>query len=437
MPGVVIVGTQWGDEGKGKITDVLAESADMVVRYQGGPNAGHTVVAQGKTYRLHLIPSGILHGKACVIGNGVVIDPQSLIEEIDGLERQGHDINGVLHISDAAHVIMPYHVIMDQAQEALRGSDRIGTTGRGIGPAYADKTARAGIRVGDLLDEEVFRQRLSGHLKQVNHLLIQVYHLPPLAEADIIDQYLQYAQRLRPLVVDTSLVINEALAQGQRVVFEGAQGTMLDLDHGTYPYVTSSYPTAGGACIGAGVGPTAIDYVIGVAKGYTSRVGDGPFPTELLDATGEWIREKGNEYGTTTGRPRRCGWLDAVVLRHAVRVSGLDALALVHLDTLGGLPTIKVAAAYEHNGTELKEMPRNSNLLAQCRPVYEELPGWEDESMAGVTSFDEFPEEAKQYVRRVEELVGVPVHILSIGPDRMQTIIRTDIFTAAQGRRGV
>lgn len=435
MPGVVIVGTQWGDEGKGKVTDVLAETADMVVRYQGGPNAGHTVVAKGTTYRLHLIPSGILHGKACVIGNGVVIDPGSLIKEIDGLEAQGHQVDGVLHISDAAHLIMPYHVTLDQAQEALRGENRIGTTGRGIGPAYADKTARAGIRVADLLDEQLFRQRLKEQLEHVNHLLMQVYHLAPMNEEEIAETYLSHAERLRPFVTDTSIVINEALKGGKYVVFEGAQGTMLDLDHGTYPFVTSSSPTAGGACIGAGVGPTHIDYVIGVAKAYTSRVGDGPFPTELLDDTGVWIREKGREYGTTTGRPRRCGWLDTVVLRHAVRVSGLDALAMVHLDTLGGLETVRVAAAYEYEGQILTEMPRNVRVLSQCRPVYEDLPGWDDETMKGVTTFEDLPPEAKAYVARVEELVGVPVHLLSIGPDRSQTIVRQDIFAAAGRRR--
>lgn len=432
MPTVVIVGAQWGDEGKGKITDFLAEQADMVVRYQGGANAGHTVVVGDATYKLHHMPSGIIHGKICVIGNGCVVDPKILIREIDYLHDRGIQTENRLLISDSAHLIMPYHQRLDELQEERRGDGRIGTTKQGIGPAYADKAARTGIRVGDLLDEELFRERLQRQVEHVNELLDRVYSSEPFDAGEIAEQYLALAERLRPYVVDTVLAINEAIDRGDRVVFEGAQGTMLDIDHGTYPYVTSSYPTAGGACIGSGVGPTKIDHIIGVAKAYTSRVGDGPFPTELNDEIGEWIRTKGREYGTTTGRPRRCGWLDAVVLRHAARVSGLGGLALVHLDTLGGLETIRIASAYEYNGQRLENLPRNYRVLAQCKPIYEDLPGWSDD-ISGVQRFEDLPENAKRYVRRVEELVGVPVELVSLGPDRVQTIPVRDVFVNTRG----
>nr|MBO2508005.1 adenylosuccinate synthase [Bacillota bacterium] len=435
MPSVVIVGAQWGDEGKGKITDFLARDADMVVRYQGGANAGHTVVVDGVTYKLHLVPSGIIHGKTCVIGNGCVVDPETLLREIEYLHGHGVDTQGRLWISDAAHLIMPYHQRLDALQEQLRGDQRIGTTGRGIGPAYADKAARTGIRVGDLLDEALFRQRLERNVRQLNDLMHRVYDSEPFDVRAIAEQYLDLASRLRPYITDTAALINEALDQGRRVLFEGAQGTMLDLDHGSYPYVTSSYPSAGGACIGAGVGPTRIDHVIGVAKAYTSRVGDGPFPTELDDEIGEWIRQKGREFGTTTGRPRRCGWLDAVVLRHAVQVSGLGGLALVHLDTLGGLERVRIASAYEYRGQRLERLPHGAHQLAQCRPIYEELPGW-DEDISSARRFEDLPENARNYVRRVEALVGVPVQLLSIGPDRAQTIALDDVFAAAARARG-
>lgn len=427
MPGVVIVGVQWGDEGKGKITDFLAEHADLVVRYQGGANAGHTVVVDGQTYKLHLIPSGVIHGKVCVIGNGCVIDPETLVTEIDYLHDRGINLAGRLLISDTAHLILPYHKQLDALQEEHRGNHRIGTTRRGIGPAYADKAARMGLRVGDLLDEKLFRERLERSVRQVNDLLFRVYDSQPVAADEIADRYLALAQKIKSFIGDTSLAINRALDAGKRVLFEGAQGTMLDLDHGSYPFVTSSHPTAGGACIGAGVGPTRIDHVIGVAKAYTSRVGDGPFPTELKDATGDWIREKGREFGTTTGRPRRCGWLDAVVLRYAVRVSGLGGLALVHLDTLGGLDTVRIASAYEYRGQRLEEMPHSIEVLAECEPIYEELPGWQ-EDISTLRSFDDLPENARRYLRRVEQLVGVPVQLLSIGPDRVQTIALQDVF---------
>ena len=435
MPSVVIVGAQWGDEGKGKITDFLAERADMVVRYQGGANAGHTVVVDGRTYKLHLVPSGIIHGKTSVIGNGCVVDPETLVAEIEYLHANGIPTEGRLLLSDAAHLIMPFHKRLDALQEQRRGEDRIGTTGRGIGPAYADKAARVGLRVGDLLEEKYFVERLRRSVQAVNDVLHRVYDSEPFDADAIAEQYLAYGRRLRPYITDTSVAINDALDAGRRVLFEGAQGTMLDLDHGSYPYVTSSYPTAGGACIGAGVGPTKIDHVIGVAKAYTSRVGDGPFPTELLDATGDWIRQKGREYGTTTGRPRRCGWLDVVVLRHAVRVSGLGGLALVHLDTLGGLERVRIASAYEYRGQRLEHMPHSAHVLAECKPVYEELPGWE-EDISSLKRFEDLPENARRYVRRVEELVGVPVQVLSIGPDRAQTIALEDVFAAAARRRG-
>lgn len=434
MPAVVIVGAQWGDEGKGKITDFLADTAEMVVRYQGGANAGHTVVVKDQTYKLHLIPSGILHGKNCVIGNGAVIDPESLLTEIRYLSDRGFDLAGLLRISEAAHIIMPYHLRLDEVQEEQRGTLKIGTTGRGIGPAYADKAARSGIRMIDLLDEAVFRQRLTYNLEQVNHLLSRVYNAEPLDLDEILTAYLEYADQLRPFISDTSVLINRSLDAGNRVVFEGAQGTMLDLDHGTYPYVTSSYPTAGGACIGSGVGPTRIDHVIGVAKAYTSRVGDGPFPTELDDETGDWIRRRGKEFGTTTGRPRRCGWLDAVVLRYAVRVSGLGGLALVHLDTLGGLDTIKIASAYEYQGKVYDELPHSLEVLSEGRPVYEELPGWQ-EDIQTLSRYEDLPVNARAYVERIEQLLGVPVQILSIGPERSQTISRSDVFDDARAAK--
>ncbi|GAB6877406.1 adenylosuccinate synthase [Thermaerobacter litoralis] len=426
MATVVIVGAQWGDEGKGKITDYLAEQADMVVRYQGGANAGHTVVVGDTEYRLHLIPSGILHGKRCVIGNGVVLDPAVFLREIEYLEERGHAVDAIA-VSSAAHVIMPYHKRLDELEEAGRGEDRIGTTRQGIGPAYRDKAARTGIRVEDLLDEAQFRRLLRRNLDQVNRLLERVYGVEGYDYDQVLEEYLGYAERLRPFVTDTWRLINDAVDAGQRVLFEGAQGTMLDLDHGTYPYVTSSYPTAAGACIGAGIGPTRIDQVIGVAKAYTSRVGDGPFPTELLDETGDWIRERGHEYGTTTGRPRRCGWLDAVVLRYAARVSGLTGLAITRLDTLGGLDRVKICVAYELDGQRIEDLPAGAGRLARCRPIYEELPGW-PEGLSGLTRWEDVPAAARRYLERISELVGVPVALVSIGRERAQTLGLADVF---------
>jgi len=424
---VVVVGTQWGDEGKGKITDFLARKAHMVVRYQGGSNAGHTVVVDGEEFRLHLIPSGILYeDKICVIGNGVVIELGVLVRELQYLQERGKNTSN-LRISDNAHLVMPYHRRLDEIEEEQRGEDRLGTTKRGIGPAYRDKAARFGLRVCDLLERETFRKKLATRLEQVNHLLCQVYGTEGFDLEEMEAEFRRYADIIEPHVVDTSLIINQALDAGQNVLFEGAQGTLLDLDHGTYPYVTSSHPTAGGACIGAGVGPTKIDRVIGVTKAYTSRVGDGPFPTELTGETGDWIREKGHEYGTTTGRPRRCGWLDTVILRHAVRVSGLTGLALTRLDTLGGLKEIKICRGYRYRGRLLTEFPHSLDVLKECEPVYEEVPGW-DIDISHLTDYDDLPVEAKNYLQRVEELAGVKIDLVSIGRERAQTISLHRVF---------
>lgn len=426
MPTLVLVGAQWGDEGKGKMTDFLAEEADMVVRYQGGNNAGHTVVVGEKTYKLHLIPSGILHGKACVIGNGVVVDPEVLLAELEYLAREGADVGRVV-ISDAAHLIMPYHKVLDAVEEHRRGQGKIGTTLRGIGPAYRDKFARTGIRVADLLDQAVFREKLARNLEQVNPLLEKIYETQGFDFEQVAESYLAYADQIRPYVADSSIIINAAIDRGEKVLFEGAQGTLLDIDHGTYPYVTSSYPTAGGACIGSGVGPTKIDQVVAVAKAYTSRVGDGPFPTELHDEMGDWLRERGHEYGTTTGRPRRCGWLDTVILRYSVRVSGLSGLAITKLDTLTGLKRIPICVAYRYEGKVLEELPHRLDVLAACEPVYEELPGWH-EDISAVRRFEDLPKAARDYIRRIEELSGAPVVLISVGADRTATLERQELF---------
>jgi len=424
---VVLIGAQWGDEGKGKLTDFLAQQADVVVRYQGGNNAGHTVVVDGREFKLHLIPSGILYPNTlCVIGNGVVVDPGVLVRELDYLEREGISTAN-LRISDIAHVIMPYHQRLDVLEEEQRGNNRIGTTKRGVGPAYMDKAARIGIRIGELVDPEEFRPKLVQVLAEKNRLLERVYGDKGFDLDDIVTQYSEYARRLAPLVTDTSVVINEAIAAGKKVLFEGAQGTLLDVDHGTYPYVTSSHPTAGGACIGAGVGPTRITRVVGVAKAYTTRVGEGPFPTELKDAMGDQIRARGVEFGTTTGRPRRTGWLDAVILKYAVRVSGLGALALTKLDVLDDLPVIKICTGYRYRGELLRDLPHSLKVLGECTPEYEELPGWQQD-ITGVTSLAGLPVNARRYIERVEELTGVPVAIIAVGPGRRQTITVRDVF---------
>ncbi|UWG97238.1 adenylosuccinate synthase [Dehalobacter sp. DCM] len=427
MAAVVLIGTQWGDEGKGKITDFLAEKADMVVRYQGGNNAGHTVVIGKETFKLHLIPSGIFYSeKVCVIGNGVVIDPKVLIEELDYLDNRGVKTSN-LKISSSAHVIMPYHRILDALEEESKGDKKIGTTKRGIGPAYKDKASRTGIRISDFLDKEDLAAKLQDNLKEKNLLITKIYGHEPLKYEDVLEECLMYAERIRPYVVDASLEINNCLADGKKVLFEGAQGTLLDLDHGTYPYVTSSNPIAGGACVGAGVGPTRISKVVGVVKAYTTRVGEGPFPTELTCQMGELIREKGGEYGTTTGRPRRCGWLDVVIMRYAVRVSGISDFAFTKLDVLTGIESLKICTGYRYQGQILREFPQSLKVLAECEAIYEEMPGWQ-EDLTGITEYAQLPVQAQNYIQRFEELTGVSVTMLAVGPGRDQTIVRGDIF---------
>jgi adenylosuccinate synthase len=420
-----VIGAQWGDEGKGKITDLLSKSADVVVRYQGGVNAGHTVVVNDRTFKLHLIPSGILYPSTeCIIGSGTVIDPKVLIEELDQLEQlQVSTAN--LMISQTAHVTMPYHRLIDVASEEKRGNQKIGTTGRGIGPTYADKSERTGIRVLDLMDPDGLRDRLTWSIEYKNAILEKLYELPPLDPVEVIEQYLQYADRLRPHVVDASLKIYDAIQQRRNILFEGAQGTLLDLDHGTYPYVTSSNPVAGGACVGAGVGPTMIDRVIGVAKAYTTRVGEGPFPTEMTDGIGDVLCDRGAEFGTTTGRKRRCGWFDATIGRYAVRINGMDCLAITKLDVLDELDEIKVCVAYEIDGQRCENFPNSARQFARCKPIYETLPGWK-QSTADCRSLDDLPKEALAYLKFLAELMEVPIAIVSLGASRDQTIIVED-----------
>ncbi len=428
MGATIVVGGQWGDEGKGKIVDFLAGKADAVVRYQGGNNAGHTVVVDGHEHKMHLVPSGIFYGKLSIIGNGVVLDPAVLTREMAYLEGQGIDL-APLRISECAHLIFPYHIVQDAHEEKQKGDARIGTTKLGIGPAYQDKSARIGIRVIDLLDEEAFPELLRRNLDTKNNLLRRVYDDAGFAERDyetMLDTYRTYGRRLRPFVTDTAPLIEDAVRSGKNVLFEGAQGTMLDLDHGTYPYVTSSHPVAGGACIGAGIGPTLIDRVVGVVKGYTTRVGDGPFPTELMDEVGSFIRERGHEYGTTTGRPRRVGWLDLVVVAVSRRTSGLGYLALTRLDTLSGLEKVRVCVGYRYDGQRLDVFPHSLKVLSRCEPIYEEFAGWED--IGGVTSWDGLPGAARDYVTAVAELSGVPVAMVSVGRDRVQTLQLHDVF---------
>ncbi|WP_125706191.1 adenylosuccinate synthase [Lacticaseibacillus daqingensis] len=426
MGTVVIVGTQWGDEGKGKITDFLSQGANIISRYQGGDNAGHTIHSDGVVYKLRLIPSGILHAhQLSVIGNGVVVNPKSLVTELATLKAQG--VEGAnLRVSDRAHVILPYHIALDKAQEASKGDDKIGTTNRGIGPAYMDKAARVGIRIADLLERDTFETKLRANLAEKNKLFTKIYGVEPLEFDDIFEEYYAYGQQLKPYVCDTTVLLNDALEQGENILFEGAQGTMLDIDQGTYPFVTSSNP-AGGVATGTGVGASHIDRVAGVAKAYTSRVGDGPFPTELFDADGDFIREAGHEYGTVTGRPRRIGWFDAVVVRHACRVAGVTDLCLNSVDVLTGLKTIKICTGYELNGEIIKRYPASLKELAQCQPVYEELPGWDDDITAAKTLAD-LPEAARNYVNRVAELIGVDLLTFSVGPDREQTNILANIW---------
>jgi adenylosuccinate synthase len=427
MSSVVVVGTQWGDEGKGKITDFLSENAEVIARYQGGNNAGHTIQFNNVTYKLHLIPSGIFYKeKISVIGNGMVVDPKALVQELEYLH--GHNVStDNLRISNRAHVILPYHIKIDEVEEERKGANKIGTTKKGIGPAYMDKAARVGIRIADLLDREVFEEKLARNLEEKNRLLERFYETEGFKMEDILDEYYEYGQQFKDYVCDTSVVLNDALDEGKRVLFEGAQGVMLDIDQGTYPFVTSSNPVAGGVTIGSGVGPTKIDHVVGVCKAYTSRVGDGPFPTELKDEIGERIREVGREYGTTTGRPRRVGWFDSVVVRHARRVSGLTDLSLNSIDVLTGIETLKICTAYDYKGTLITEYPANLNILKDCKPVYEELPGW-TEDITGCKTLDDLPVNARHYLERVSQLTGVPLSIFSVGPDRSQTNIVKSVW---------
>jgi len=427
MSSVVVVGTQWGDEGKGKITDFLSQNAEVVARYQGGNNAGHTIVFNDVTYKLHLIPSGIFFPeKTCVLGNGMVIDPKAFVEEIKYLHDKDISTDN-LRVSNRAHIILPYHLKLDILQEEEKGIHKIGTTKKGIGPAYMDKAARIGIRVADLLDKEVFKEKLKQNLKEKNRLLEKVYEVEPIQIEDIFEEYYEYGQQMSKYVCDTSVVLNEALDEGRRVLFEGAQGVMLDIDQGTYPFVTSSNPVAGGVTIGSGVGPSKISTVVGVSKAYTTRVGDGPFITELTGPIGDQIREVGKEYGTTTGRARRVGWFDSVVVRHARRVSGITDLSLNSLDVLTGIETLKICTAYTYNGKIIEDFPANLNILAQCEPVYEELPGW-TEDITGVRNLHELPENARHYLERVSQLTEIPLSIFSVGPDRTQTNVVRSVY---------
>jgi adenylosuccinate synthase len=423
MPNVIVLGLQWGDEGKGKIVDVLSEKADVVARYQGGHNAGHTVVIKNEKFILHVIPSGILYkGKKCLIGNGVVVEPASLLEEINGLKERGIEIDkNNLFLSKNAHVIMPYHMALDRENEKLRGSKSIGTTGRGIGPAYCDKINRSGIRVADLLQPEFFKEKLKANLFNINFLLENLYKAQVFNIENIYDEYLGYAEKLKEHVADTDIIIDNTIAEGGNILLEGAQGTLLDIDHGTYPYVTSSNATAGGACTGLGIGPTKISKVLGVVKAYTTRVGAGPFPTEIKDSLGDAIREKGGEYGATTGRPRRCGWLDMVILRHSARINGLTGIAITKLDILDGLETIKICTSYKHKGKTYKEFPKELNIFQECEPVYEETKGWK-ESTIGIRDFEKLPDAAKAYVNKIENMLGVEAHIISTGQRRDELI---------------
>jgi adenylosuccinate synthase len=428
MANVVVVGAQWGDEGKGKVVDIYTEYADIIIRFQGGNNAGHTIVVDGEKTVLHLIPSGILHpNKKCIIGNGVVVDPEVLLEEIDLLRKKGRFEDEGLLISEDAHLIMPYHKRIDAAKEGIRGSRRIGTTGRGIGPAYEDKMARGGIRFADLMDEAIFREKLKFALMEKNHVLVSLLHQPGFEVHDIYDSYMRYAEKLRRYVTNTSIYINDAIKMGKNLLFEGAQGTLLDVDHGTYPYVTSSNTVAGEACCGAGIGPTHIDKVIGISKAYTTRVGEGPFPTELTDLTGDWLREKGQEYGATTGRPRRCGWLDTVVLRHAARVNGLTGLAMTKLDILSGLNKVKICTGYRFEGKLYEEFPSNPRVQQGAEPVYEEMEGW-TENLSLIKDLDFLPSSTKRYLKRVEELSGVRIIMVSLGVQRDQTVLIENPF---------
>lgn len=428
MPVVIVVGAQWGDEGKGKIVDYLTRKASMVARYQGGHNAGHTVVIKDKKYVLHLIPSGILHkGTTCIIGNGVVVEPSALIGEIEGLKTQGIPVGANLLLSKSAHLIMPYHIALDKASEESKGKKSIGTTGRGIGPTYVDKMARSGIRVGELLTPDLFMEKLEVNVRQANILLKNLYNQKGFSAKKIFAEYMGYAKKLGSHIADTDLIINQAIASRKNVLLEGAQGTLLDIDHGTYPFVTSSSAVAGGACTGLGIGPTKISKVVGIVKAYTTRVGSGPFPTELHDRTGEMIREKGGEFGATTGRPRRCGWLDTVILRHSAMINGLTGMVITKLDILDGFKTLKICTGYRYKGKLITEMPKELGIFDKCIPVYEEMEGWQ-ESTLGVRKLAALPRQARAYIKRMEELVGVRADVISTGQKRDELITIREQF---------
>ena len=428
MANIAIVGTQWGDEGKGKIVDLLAADADVVVRFQGGNNAGHTMVVDGDQFISHLIPSGILQKKVCMIGNGVVVDPEVLIEEIDYLESKGIAVGpDMLMISERAHVIMPYHKLVDHGREKMKGDKKIGTTGRGIGPTYEDKATRRGVRFADLIDPQSFRDRLDAIVPEKNFYLEKFLKTETVDQEAIQTQYAQYADRLRPHVGNIAVALQKAGKSGKQILFEGAQGTHLDIDHGTYPFVTSSNTVSGNACCGSGVGPKDINGVIGIVKAYTTRVGAGPFPSELFDETGDLIQKTGAEFGATTGRRRRCGWLDTVILNNAVRLNGLTGLAITKLDVLSELDEIKICTGYEREGQIVAEVMANLNHLAECRPVYETLPGWRQD-IRNIRKYEDLPERARNYLARVEELTGVPIQIVSVGPGRDETIVMQNPF---------
>ncbi|ANN63626.1 adenylosuccinate synthase [Brachyspira hyodysenteriae] len=427
MASVIIVGTQWGDEGKGKIVDYLAENCEYVVRSQGGSNAGHTVVVDNIKYKLRLLPSGILHkDKVCVIGNGVVIEPKVFLSEIDSLIEKKVNISN-LKISDRAHVLMPYHKILDELQEEDLGENKLGTTKNGIGPCYMDKSSRLGIRIVDLMNKETFAKKLKFNVELKNKLLKKLYNHDGVNYDELLKEYLEYAEKLRPFVADTTTILNKAIKEKKNILFEGAQATMLDLDHGTYPFVTSSYPAAGGACTGSGVGPRKIDNVIGVVKAYATRVGEGPFPSELFDDVGQFIRDKGGEYGTVTGRARRCGWLDACVVKYASYVNGLDSIAITRLDILDELDKLKICVAYKYNGEILEGYPADLDILSKVEPVYEEFEGWKT-STRDIREYDKLPENAKKYLKRLSEVIETDISIVSVGAGRDETIIIKNIF---------
>ena len=429
MANVAIIGAQWGDEGKGKVVDLFTHEADIIVRFQGGNNAGHTLVVDGEKTVLHLVPSGALHpNKLCVIGNGVVVDPEVLIEEIDSLKAEGHlASDDQLRISEQAHVIMPYHKAIDLARERLRGKGKIGTTGRGIGPAYEDKVARVGIRFVDLLEEDTFRDKLQRNIEEKNFYLKAILNEKALDFNAIHDRYGSYREKLKRYVTNTGLLLDEKMRAGKRVLFEGAQGTLLDVDHGTYPYVTSSSTITGGACSGSGVGPQSIQQVIGISKAYTTRVGSGPFPTELHGPEGETLRREGAEFGATTGRSRRCGWFDAVGVRHAVRMNGMTGIALTKLDVLTSFKKIPICTGYRYQGQSISEFPASTKVMQQAEPVYEEIEGW-NEPLDNARQFSDLPKSAQKYVRRIEEVIGSEIILVSVGPGREQTILIKNPF---------